>query len=122
MELTVDSPVTPDQMKLISAHAFSLDDPCIPSFLPSGTVDRTSPLHLGAIFNIKSTSKKHNSVTNVARKGHLFTVSELKLAIMLLWPQLAATQVSCWSAHAPSVVITKTPQVLFLELEVKFSY
>ena len=57
MELTVDSPVTPDQMKLISAHAFSLDDPCIPSFLPSGTVDHTSALHLGAIFNIKSTSK-----------------------------------------------------------------
>lgn len=69
MELTVDSPVTPDQMKLISAHAFSLDDPCIPSFLPSGTVDRTSALRLGAIFNIKSTSKKHNTVTNVARKG-----------------------------------------------------
>lgn len=84
MELTVDSPVTPDQMKLISAHAFSLDDPCIPSFLPSGTLDHTSALCLGAIFNIKSTSKKHNNVTNMARKGHLFTVSELKLAKMLL--------------------------------------
>lgn len=80
MELAVNSPVTPDQMKLSSAHGFSLDDPCIPSFLPSGTLDHTSALHLGAIFNIKSTSEKHNSVTDVAWKGHFFTVSELKLA------------------------------------------
>ena len=54
MELAVNSPVTPDQMKLMSAHVFSLDDPCISS-LPSGTLDHTLAFHLGAIFSIKST-------------------------------------------------------------------